>query len=163
MGIVRSQGPTGGVTFVDIKGKPQMYMDPDSKEEKHGAMVVTNRDKSKEVLPSNSAIEGYVTSFDVRTNEFQGEPISSLQVRIEDTNGKEQPVQMSVTLGSYFSAKIIGLFNAADLTQPVKFVLNSVKQGKKWGKICRQRQCIPYAPSRFWLHDSVGAGMGRQS
>lgn len=131
MAIVKQSGSGRGMVFVDIKGKPQGYKDADGND-KHGSMVVSNKDKTKEVLPSNTAITGRVTDLDVRTNEYQGDTIHTLQVRIED-GPTEPPVQLSVTLGSFFAAKIVGLLNAADLSKPISFAVNTVREGDKMG------------------------------
>lgn len=132
MGIVRNQSTGKGVTFVDIKGRPQVFTDGEGKE-KHGALVISNPDKTKEVLPTNSAIVGIVTSVDVRSHVYQEETINSLQIRVEDVDGVEPPVVMSATLGSFFAAKIVGLLNGADLRLPIKFICNSILQGEKFG------------------------------
>lgn len=134
MGIVRNKGTGQGVTFVDVKGRPQDYTDAEGKT-KHGSLVVSHRDGTREVLPSNSAIRGYVTSVDVKTtvNTKDQSEINNLQIRFEDENHEEPPVVMSVALGSYFAAKIVGLLNAADLSKPMAFAANSIRAGEKIG------------------------------
>ncbi len=131
--INRNSGTGGRVVFVDLKGTPQEYMDGDKK--KFGAFVVSHgKDLPKEVLPTNSAITGYVTSLDVQDREYQGDTINTLKIRVEDVKHEEPPAMISVTLGSYFSAKIVGLLNAADLSKPVTFNANVLMAGDKFGE-----------------------------
>lgn len=134
MAIKRNQGAGRGVIFIDLKGKPQFFEDKDGNK-KHGAMVMAGAEKGapKEILPSNSSITGYVTDLDVHESQYQGDTITSLRIRIEDDQGQEPPVVMSVTLGSYFGAKVVGLLNAADLTKPLAIIANTVAEGDKMG------------------------------
>lgn len=139
MAIVKQTKSGRGVIFIDVKGKPQGYQEDGV--EKHGALVVSHKDKTKEVLPSNTAITGLVTDVDVRNSDYQGDTIHTLQVRIED-GPNEPPVQLSVTLGSFFAAKIVGLLNAADLSKPVSFAVNTVREGDKMGDGVAERDNV---------------------
>jgi len=132
MAIKRNQGG-GRVIFVDLKGKPINCTSPEDAG-KHGALVVSNgKDQPKDVLPSNSAISGFITELDVHTGQHEGEEIHSLRVRLEDETNQEPPVVLSFSLGSFFGAKIVGLLNAADLTKPVVIAANTVRAGEKLG------------------------------
>lgn len=135
MAIIRNSGAGKGVTFIDVKGKPQIGKDAEGKDF-HGSMVVSHQDKAtnektKEVLPSNTAITGLVTSLNVKNSIYQGKTINSLVIRLED--GVEAPAQLNVALGSFFSAKVVGMLNGADLSKPIKFAVNTVKEGDKMG------------------------------
>jgi len=141
MGIQVSNGSGRGLIFVDLKGTPQKFKDEQGVE-KHGAMVMSNSDKTKTVLPSNSAITGFVTSLDVHSQEYQGDTISSLRVRLRDDKGNDPDVVLSVTLGSYFGAKIAGLLNAADLSKPITIAANTVLEGEKMGSGVAKRDNV---------------------
>ena len=128
---------SGNVVFIDVKDKPQEYIDAEGKK-KHGALVMsTGKDAPKKILPSNTKITGLVTNMFMATSQYQGETINSLKIRMED--GAEPPVLLSVTLGSFYAAKIVGLFNAADLRNPVTFNVNTVREGEKMGEGVSER------------------------
>lgn len=143
MAIVKQNGTGRGLIFIDAKGKPQIYEktnEDGTKKKEHGALVISHPNKTKEVLPSNTSISGVVTMVDVRQSEYDGETINSLQVRIEDSG--EPPIQLSVALGSFFAAKIVGLLNAADLSRPISFALNTVLKGDKFGEGVSERDNV---------------------
>lgn len=143
MAIKRNSGG-GKVIFVDLKGKVQDFIDDQGKQ-RHGALVISHgKDQPKEVLPSNSAVSGFVTDIDVHTGSYEGEEINSLRVRIEDENHEEPPVVLSFALGSFFGAKLVGLLNAADLSKPLVIAANTVKAGEKIGdKVSEKDNVFP--------------------
>ena len=105
-------------------------------------MVLNHPDKTKEVLPSNSTISGMVVDVNVRSNVVEGKEIHNLAIMIED--GEEAPVQVSVALGSFFAAKIVGLLNGADLRQPITLAVNTVKVGDMMGdKVVEANNAYP--------------------
>jgi hypothetical protein len=131
MGIQKSTGGRSKVIFADIKGKAQDY--EENGVTKHGSIVLTHPDKTKEILPNGSAITGFVTDIDVSSHVYQGDTIDTLKIRIEDESGEAPTVLANVTLGSYFAAKITGLLNAADLSKPITLAAGFVKEGDKMG------------------------------
>lgn len=144
MGIKVNEGGGKGVTFADMKGKPQEYLDAKG-EKKWGSIVLSVGEKgnrSKQVLPSNSSISGFVTDLDVSEHVHDGETITSLKIKLEDDKGTEPPVILSVGLGSYFAAKIVGLLNAADLSKPLVVNANVVKAGEKFGNGVAERDNV---------------------
>jgi len=114
----REEGKGGGYVFADIKGNT-------------GEILVTvgkDPDTGKPIKESYASVSGLVTDLDVKENELgSGDKITNLRIKLEDPG--EKPVMASVALGSFFSAKIVGLLNAADLSKPIQISVGMMKQG----------------------------------
>ncbi len=127
--IIKKPGTGAGLTFVNLKGKVQVANKGDENEY-IGAMVLSG---TKEVLPSGTEIAGYIKSVEVKKSEYQGNPIYSLNIRMSDQDGQAPDAVLSVTLGSYFAAKVVGGLHAANLAEPVTISAYAALQGEMIG------------------------------
>lgn len=140
--IKRNTGAGGGVVFIDWKGTPQEFTNEKGEKEYGSFAISKGKGEPKEILRSNSAITGYVTALDVTEYAYQGDTIHTLKIRLEDVKGEEPPAMISVNLNSYFAAKVVGLLNAADLSKPLSFNANAVKEGAKFGEGVAERDNV---------------------
>jgi len=121
MGLQKREEGQGGFVFADIKGNV-------------GAIVVKTGEAAEgggKLTESYDSVTGVVTDLDIKENDYKGETITNLRVKLED--GQSKPIIASVALGSFFSAKLVGLLNAADLSKPLTIAVGMMKVGETVG------------------------------
>lgn len=137
--VLQTEGVKEKMTYIDFKGKPQSY-EYESGMNSHGCFVISHPHGKKEILENESIILGNITDAIIEKVDIEvgshKESFDILKVRIESDNAT--PIQLSVMMGSYFSAKIVGLLNAADLTKNIIIGAEIVLKGQKYGDIISQ-------------------------
>lgn len=132
MGIRQAGNGGGGVTFIDIKGKPQPFTDANGNE-RVGALVMAPTEKGgeKTVLSSFTEISGVIAEAEVKVHQYEGEDIASLKVKLVEEG--ERPVILTATLGSFLGAKFAGLVRAAleKPGAPIVFTAGYMQEGEK--------------------------------
>ena len=119
MGLKKSNAGAGNITFVTLSGARGAFEKKGKNEEGHTV-----------VLESYDRLDGRVTKVDVSPTNFEGREGYELKVRLDDG---ESVVQFGVPLGTFFSAKVVGLLNAADLAKPILFMVGRVEKGDRLG------------------------------
>ena len=120
MGLQKSSG-NGNLTFVNLSGK-------------RGAFEIKGKNDKGETIVKESydRLEGNVTKIEIAPSNLpEQENTFELKVRTDDGSGA--PVQFSMTLGTFLSAKMAGLLNAADVSKPMTFMVGRVEKGQKLG------------------------------
>jgi hypothetical protein len=133
MGLKKSIDGARGITFVTLSGK-------------RGAFEKKGKDERGEtiVLESFDRLDGRVTKVDVSPTNFEGRDGYELKVRLDDG---ESVVQFGVPLGTFFSAKVVGLLNAADLSKPILFGVGRVEKGDRFGDTIADKE-FPWVSAR---------------
>lgn len=126
MALKKYEKTGGSNVFADISGK-------------NGCIVVRGQDGAPN--EEFEQVDGVVTNLDIKTHTMPDQNvITNLRIKLEDGNGP--PTIASVALGSFFSAKIVGLLNAADLTKPIALRVGMTKMGDKIGDRTAEKDSV---------------------
>lgn len=133
MGLKQSSGGNGR-TFYKINAKD-------------GCLQTGSGLQKVKYEPGRAAIEGYLVSFSVKPEQYQGEHSQVLQLRLRDQDPGQPDMQVDVGIfhggdggdnlgdASGFALRMLGKLNAADLSKPIEIRPWAAKAGDKIGDI----------------------------